>query len=494
MEVPDSCNMYLRIDATNPSSSPLAFALVLGYFLAFSADPDLDAFMSRIMADASLSSSAEFAAWVTSLKERRESWMGDLKKSKELQKTVEKLLTKECKVQSKEKFEAIHLPQAANLLQCNVMYHCPYMYQKLLVKPQSEEAKYTIVVSMDSPNVLKLYMKEESVDSDDYLREMIRLKQEVIKSLVSEYGELYGACENILANKPIEGIQKQSEGLDNAIDRLIEFKKSKAGHVDKQSKLLTCLEKIKEENVEIAGILLSLQPKEEPKESNATSAEEYKLPCMSCKKCDSKITELACGHTTCSDCLTALINDKEKTNKAFVLKCPVRYCFYIVSPVELKATLDEAAAEELLAKLSSMSTPESCLVCQKSSSVNIHDGHSLCNECLSNYVRYNTNSEMIILDPSTNEATPVNCPMKFSCGVDFGHGLYKELLSAEQLARLGRREAGSVGGCYECGLSGNVARLHSDCELCFCPSHCKELGRKIFKSESIFGEMCREVS
>eukprot|EP00826_Nyctotherus_ovalis_P035344 TRINITY_DN3032_c0_g1_i4.p1 TRINITY_DN3032_c0_g1~~TRINITY_DN3032_c0_g1_i4.p1 ORF type:complete len:340 (+),score=63.29 TRINITY_DN3032_c0_g1_i4:86-1105(+) len=335
-------------------------------------------------------------------------------------------------------------------------------------------------------------------DRDNDLREMISLKQEVIKNLVSEYEKLYDICEKISANKPIEAMQNQPEELDYAIDKLVDFKKSKAKDVNKQTKLLTCLKKMKEENIEIAGVLASLQSGEELKESNANFIEEYKLLCISCKRHNSKITELACGHTICSYCLTAIINDKEKENKTFVLKCSVPYCYYIISPMEIKATLNETATEELLAKLSSINTPESCLVCQKSSSVNIHGGHSLCKECLLNYVRCSTNSEMIVLDPSTNEAAPISCPMKFSCGVNFDYKLYKELLSKEQLAKLKCKEVGdepkSAGGCYECGLSTSVARLHPECDLCFCSSHYKELGRKIFRNESIVCGMCRTVS
>eukprot|EP00826_Nyctotherus_ovalis_P035343 TRINITY_DN3032_c0_g1_i3.p1 TRINITY_DN3032_c0_g1~~TRINITY_DN3032_c0_g1_i3.p1 ORF type:complete len:185 (+),score=47.26 TRINITY_DN3032_c0_g1_i3:86-640(+) len=157
-------------------------------------------------------------------------------------------------------------------------------------------------------------------DRDNDLREMISLKQEVIKNLVSEYEKLYDICEKISANKPIEAMQNQPEELDYAIDKLVDFKKSKAKDVNKQTKLLTCLKKMKEENIEIAGVLASLQSGEELKESNANFIEEYKLLCISCKRHNSKITELACGHTICSYCLTAIINDKEKENKTFVLK------------------------------------------------------------------------------------------------------------------------------------------------------------------------------
>jgi len=391
--------------------------------------------------------------------------MKNLTEKGELQRIVEDILIKARKT----KFEVTDFPTAANLLKCNIMYNCPYTYERLLINPEDKNAKHTIVISMDSPNILKLYLKEESVESSSYSRERIELKEKIIAQLVDEY-------EKILMRKPVS---KADFRLDSIIDQLVKLKSAKIRSKSEPSNLLIYLEELKKENKEIATKLLSFEPKED-------SIEEYKLPCMCCKNYNS-VTELSCGHTVCSDYLIDISNQKKSEHKAFVPKCPVPSCFYIIASEELKDILRESLADKISIE-ASVNTPEDCLFCQKPSNVNIHDEHSLCDECLLGYVRYVTDSEMIMLDTNTKRVIPIKCPMP--CRAEFDYKLYRRLIKddllKEKLGESDRKPSKSnIKGCYECGLSTNVARLHLKCNLYFCSNHYKELGKKVYKNKSI---------
>ena len=434
-----------------------------------------------------------FINWFEIIPRQPDVWIKTLSASRDLQTYLEKIILKICKIPKGKKFEVDDLPIAANALDCDILYQCPYMYLNLKITADSKNPRCSIVITMNRRDVFKIYFKEENKHNIEYVDKKISMKNCIIKQLITEYKANYELLEKIFTKKTIRHDEVQSlltkiREFDSAIDELIELKNSEGKKTGANSNLINYLNALKKENQEILLSFSSI-PKlptfEEKKEESNESMSN--IPCMDCKKLFSNIVELQCSHTICKGCLEARINDAKSEKKGFVIKCPLDYCFYILKPSEIKLILGDSLDESI----SSLSIPEYCLICQKRANIRLHDDHSLCNNCLVAYVNY----EIALDDSLSKSINQINCPMNFFCNKTFtseicekAEGDLKNIvnkkLHTENSDIEEEKYSERLMACFSCGVDSLVSRLHDDCILHFCGKHCNELGQKIHKNKS----------
>jgi len=272
VEIPDNYTSYVKITSTSQASSPLSFVVMFGCIKEIVKDSGKVEALSKRLAKALFKENSTIISWLRSIPKRPDSWLKELFEDHTLQKELEDLLIKGCKVE--EKFGARHLPAAANILYCNIMYLNPSAYQKLLVEP-SNGSKHTIIISMEYANVYKLYIKkEEKSDREDYLKKKMELKEQIVKYLISEQENNYAILKN--ENEAIKKRLNDLREFDKLLDDLINLKTTEGKNKGKDSKMVKNLNQIKKANQEIRSRLASFEAEEikGPKYMNRTSSKK----------------------------------------------------------------------------------------------------------------------------------------------------------------------------------------------------------------------------
>ena len=538
-EIPDNYQNYFVISCNNMFSSPLSFILMFGYIHALSLnDSDLRKFINELRSNSipELNPTPEVMNWLTIIPSQPTSWIKTLGANANLQKDIERILREGCHLDSRNKFEPIYLPMAANILKCDILYYQPYAYQKILIKPENVQGKFMIVIEMDYENLFKLFIKdEERGPRAGYLQKKMELKELIIKRLVNEQDDNYRILEKVALKVDIDAELvkdklKNFEELDSLVDELIELKKSNGKKRGIDSNMVEYLIQIKKENANMERTIRLFRPAiQEEEEKDPIVVDDMKLPCMDCNDTEKKILELKCGHTICCDCLTSRINDGKSTKKPFVIKCSVSYCYYIITTNDISVLLGKSILKAVWSYNSSRNDSNCCLICQKKSNINLHDEHSLCNTCLLSYVNYSTDSDIVKVDPNTKSIIPINCPMNYLCKKTFSLDSYKNLVNdINQLIEKAWKRVGimedeekedikvinkfnadikdqvikeeeepdeemspvkpneKMAKCYKCKTTEGLARLHNECEIFFCKNDGKELGKNLVRNKSIF--------
>ena len=454
------------ITVSSTTKSPLPITIMIGYIQSLSEDSE--AFNQFI------SETGSNTEWFKEVKcDNIEDWTRLIEKDSKLQEHLENILIQQCAI---DKFDSSNLPLAAKAMQCKIVYNQHTISTDAI-------PKYTIVIHEDN-NTCKLYIKGDEIQE---------LKEAIIQQLVLEREENCSILEKLTMNEPID--------LD-----MINLRKKKITEfntlIDKLNAnpetLSDCLEEMKRENEEMLNKLNAYQPIMKPLfREPQTTIELKKIPCMDCKESDKMIKEFSCGHISCSDCIIARISDLRDTKKAFVLKCIIPYCFNILHTEELQEMIDNKLYQEILAENIFKKTPESCLICQKKADVILHDNHTLCKDCLLSYLKYKTNNEMVNIDPITKAIETIECPIFEACRKNFTYLVYEDLVpNLRDLIKIATRKVtlileekkhpneDTIGKCFECGAIKEIAKLHVNCNICFCKNHFKELGKKIHKNDS----------
>ena len=525
-EIPDSHTKYRKI-VSKDSVCPLSFVLMCGYIEAAAGEtarPEnvlarLINTLNAISCAETLSGlngikgSAKLVQWVGKIQEepgKTEDWFGFLGNDAELQKELEGILVQKCQLTANERFESRYLPVVANALQCRILLQCPYIYQKVQVQPDSKPLLETlIVITMDNEKTFRLYARDVSApaDNEEYLEKKQKLKEKIIEALIEEKSEYLGILEKIVETKDanvglVETKKRKLQELNMIIDEFTELKEKegKKKMAGKRSNLVDYLQQAKIENAKIIGEL------EAGKEKLAKIAksvgnldgikevsEPIKMCCMDCGRSESPTFELSCGHIFCQHCIICRVNDYSEGKATFAVKCILPYCYSIIAPPELEQAVGTEFYNTVFTPLFYASAARNhCLICAKDTAktVVVHGNHAMCEDCFLAYLEHKTKCEMVVINPDTKEIKDIECPLH-SCKELIKYTQYSRTLPDwKKLVEKAQRRAGiyeineaKVGQCFECHVETNLAKLHADCDLCFCPKHASKLARELSKNK-----------
>jgi len=543
-DLPETLTKYRKITSLNPNCNPLAFIIMLGYIQNLLFDNKSDGYLrfmdtiknvphaNFIKGFINSDVSVTLMKWLEEIPRKiitgdLESWLISVNLQKEIQNDLENLLIKQCNLENK-KISIENLPLISNILECKILFHCPFKYQKLLICPENCPALASediLTITMENPNIYKLYISDknqEKIIEPAYLVDKQNLKEKIISLLITERENSYAIFEKLYKRELIdpkiidENIEKINE-LTNLIDKFVELKAKNAKKRPKNKGpqiLLEYLKNAKLENEEIIKKYKEIYPIMQEiyeninqetlhkKDSNLVKKRE-KPPCMECLKLKENTQELKCNHFICIECLLSKINDLVLLKKTpFSIKCLIKHCYYTLNSSEIQALIGKDEYEKILGNIKFCDKIDisECMLCDKKSDLNLHENHAICKECLKKYIMYQTEGNIQNFNGLLN-CPILNCTKQISCYKElfnFSENIIPklqinneknptELLDLQKNENLQKEEIpANIAKCYKCNITKPLCKACEKCNLFFCKDHCADLAREMEKNNCIF--------